>query len=79
MTDKGLREVVAAHTTISDIDGELGRLWYVGYDIHDLAANATFEEVIYLLHHSLLPTQGQLDELNRFLIGERELNPFLHE
>ena len=77
MTEKGLREVVAAQTTISDIDGELGRLWYVGYDIHDLAAHATFEEVIYLLHHSLLPTAPELDELNRFLVGERELNPFL--
>ena len=38
MTDKGLREVVAADTQISDIDGGLGRLWYVGYDIADLAA-----------------------------------------
>ena len=31
--DKGLREVVAAETKISDIDGEQGRLWYVGYEI----------------------------------------------
>lgn len=77
VTEKGLREVVAAQTTISDIDGERGRLWYVGYDIHDLAAHASFEEVIYLLHHSRLPTGAQLDELNRFLVGERELNPFL--
>ena len=52
MTDKGLREVVAADTQISDIDGELGRLWYVGYDIADLAAALPrFEEVVYLLHH----------------------------
>jgi citrate synthase len=77
VTEQGLREVVAAQTTISDIDGEQGRLWYVGYDIHDLAAHASFEEVVYLLHHALLPTAAQLEELNRFLIAERELNPFL--
>jgi len=77
MTDKGLREVVAADTRISDIDGELGRLWYVGYDIADLAANATFEEVVYLLHHLDLPTLDQLDELTAFMVEERELSPFL--
>ena len=77
MTDKGLREIVAAETRISDIDGEQGRLWYVGYDIADLAANASFEEVVYLLHHGELPTQSQLDELTEFLVNERELSPFL--
>jgi citrate synthase len=72
-----MREVVAAETMISDIDGEAGRLWYVGYEIADLARNATFEEVVYLLHHLHLPTQGQLDRLNRFLVQERALEPFL--
>lgn len=77
MADKGLREIVAAETRISDIDGDLGRLWYVGYDIADLAANASFEEVVYLLHHGELPTQSELDELTEFLVNERELSPFL--
>ena len=77
VTEKGLREVVAADTRISDIDGQHGRLWYVGYDIADLAKNATFEEVVYLLHHLELPTREQLDEINEFLINERELSPFL--
>jgi citrate synthase len=77
VTDKGLREVVAADTQLSDIDGALGRLWYVGYDIADLAENATFEEIVYLLHHLDLPTRDELDEINEFLIGERELSPFL--
>jgi citrate synthase len=48
---KGLEGVVAAETALSDIDGKKGVLSYVGYDIHDLAPNAVFEEVIYLLHH----------------------------
>ena len=77
MTDKGLREVVAADTQISDIDGDLGRLWYVGYDIADLAQHASYEEVVHLLHHLDLPTRDQLDELNEFLIDERDLSPFL--
>jgi citrate synthase len=77
MTEKGLREVVAADTRLSDIDGERGRLWYVGYDIADLAENATYEEVVHLLHHLELPTRGQLDEITEFLVESRELSPFL--
>ena len=59
MPEKGLAEVVAAQTALSDIDGKLGILSYCGYDIHDLAANATFEEVVYLLHHQRLPDRAQ--------------------
>ena len=79
MTEKGLREIVAAQTKISDIDGEQGKLWYVGYDIVDLAEHATFEEVVYLLHHGALPSQDELDELNEFLTPERELSPFMSD
>jgi len=76
VTEKGLRDVVAADTKVSDIDGQLGKLWYVGYPIEDLAEHATFEEVVYLLHHGELPTRSQLDELTRFLAHERKLSPF---
>lgn len=77
MTEQGLREVVAAQTSISDIDGVEGRLSYVGYDIADLARNASFEEVVYLLHNLDLPDRNQLAQLNTFLVRERELHPFL--
>jgi len=73
---KGLEGVVAAETAISDIDGKKGVLSYVGYDIHDLAPNGTFEETIYLLHHLELPTGAQLDELKEQLGREREPNDF---
>ena len=43
MSEKGLADVVAAETKLSDIDGKLGKLWYVGYDIHDLARYSTFD------------------------------------
>ena len=61
-TGKGLEGVVAAQTRISDVDGREGKLFYAGYDIADLAAHATFEETIHLLHHLELPTAAQLSE-----------------
>lgn len=76
---KGLEGVVAAETALSDIDGKQGILSYVGYSIHDLADNATFEEVIYLLHHLELPTESQLAQLRDQLSQEREPNGFVSE
>jgi citrate synthase len=73
----GLEEIVAAQTSLSDIDGQLGRLSYVGHDIHDLAEHATFEEVVYLLHHLRLPTASELEDLAEQLASGRELSPFL--
>ncbi len=77
MSQKGLREIVAAQTSLSDIDGAAGRLWYVGHPIEDLAERATYEEVVYLLHELRLPTQAELDELNGFLVEQREPSRFI--
>ncbi len=79
MPKGGLEEVVAAQTKLSDIDGKLGRLSYVGYDIHDLAENSTFEEVVYLLHRLRLPTRDELEDINEELVGDREISGFLHD
>jgi citrate synthase len=76
---KGLEGVVAAETALSDIDGRKGILWYVGYDIHDLANNASFEEVTYLLHNLELPDQAQLGALKDRLEQEREPDDFVQE
>lgn len=59
----GLRGVVAAQSKIGDVNGEQGILIYQGYDIHDLAANSNFEEVVYLLWNERLPNQAELDAL----------------
>ncbi|HLA96606.1 MAG TPA: citrate synthase [Pyrinomonadaceae bacterium] len=59
----GLRGVVAAQSAIGDVNGEEGKLIYQGYDIHDLAENSTFEEVIFLLWNGRLPKQDELAEL----------------
>lgn len=58
---RGLEGVVATTSSISSIIDDT--LTYVGYNIDDLAENASFEEVIYLLWHRRLPTQAELDEL----------------
>jgi citrate synthase len=77
--EKGLREVVAAQTRLSDIDGENGRLWYAGYPIEDLAANATYEEVVHLLHRLRLPTRAELDSFVEFMIEQREADKFISD
>ncbi|MGH9945899.1 MAG: citrate/2-methylcitrate synthase [Pyrinomonadaceae bacterium] len=59
---EGLRGVVAAQSSIGDVDGEKGILIYQGYDIHDLANNSTFEEVVFLLWNGRLPSKAELDE-----------------
>jgi citrate synthase len=76
---KGLEGVVAAQTRISDVDGRRGRLFYAGYDIADLAAHATFEETIYLLHHLELPTADELARSVATLRAESVLDPLLVE
>ncbi|MCW2916457.1 MAG: citrate synthase [Actinomycetia bacterium] len=71
---KGLADVVAASTALSDIDGKAGRLFYRGYDIHDLAGKISFEECVHLLQRGTLPTQSELDALTGELAAGRELN-----
>ncbi len=71
--DIGLRGVLVADTAISLIDGIKGELSYRGFDIHDLAAYATDEEVSYLLLFGILPTPIQLEEFSKTLVAERTL------
>jgi citrate synthase len=79
VTEKGLADVVAAETATSDIDGKLGRLWYVGYDIHDLAQYSTFEETVFLLHNRRLPDRTEIESLTERLTEERDLDRFTHD
>ena len=61
VTGAGLEGIVAANREFAYIDGDAGILSYQGYNIHTLADNATFEEVIYLLWNGRLPKQAELD------------------
>ncbi len=59
----GLEGIVAGESEICFIDGEAGILSYRGYNIHNLADNATFEEVIFLLWNGRLPKAAELEKL----------------
>ncbi len=72
-TTAGLEGIIAGESEICYIDGFRGILSYRGYNIHTLADNSTFEEVIFLLWYGWLPKSGELDQLRRALVGAREL------
>lgn len=69
----GLEDVVATSSAICYLDGDRGVLAYCGYDIHDLAQHATFEEVCFLLWHRRLPTRAELGDLHSSLAAGRPL------
>ncbi len=69
----GLEDVVATSSAICFIDGDRGVLSYRGYDIHDLARFATFEETCYLLWHGRLPNRAELGDLQSQLAAARPL------
>lgn len=70
---KGLEGVIAGETAICSI--EQGGLWYRGYEIHDLAQNATFEEVAHLLLVGHKPSASELAKFKAEIIAERPLHP----
>jgi len=72
-TAKGLEGVVVAQTQKSTVDGTIGKLQYHGYNIVDLAAHATYEEVVYLLWYDKLPTLSELETFKKELAAERSL------
>ena len=69
----GLQDVVATSSGICYIDGDRGVLAYRGFDIHDLAPNASFEEVCYLLWHGRLPNRAALGDLQSQFAAARAL------
>ena len=75
MLNTGLRGVVIADTRICEVDGANGRLIYRGYLVQDLAENATFEEVSFLLLYEKLPDKDELNEFKRQLTAQRALPP----
>ena len=74
----GLEDTVATSSAICYLDGDRGVLAYCGYDIHDLARHATFEEVCYLLWHRRLPTRAELGDLQSQLAAARALPEPVH-
>ena len=71
--DKGMAGIVAAETQLSDVRGDIGELIYCGYNIDELAENATFEEVVHLLHRGHLPNGEELASLKAELSAARTI------
>ena len=71
----GLEGVVAAETTVSEVDGANGRLIYRGgYLIEDLVPVVIYEEIAYLLWNGELPNENELDALRQQMAAARKLN-----
>jgi len=78
MSDKklsgaGLRGQSAGETALCTVGKSGSGLTYCGYDVSDLADNATFEEVAYLLFNGELPNEGQLAAYKTQLMQMRDL------
>jgi citrate synthase len=71
---RGLEGVLVAESDLSYIDGSVGKLVYRGYAIEDLAREASYEEVLYLLWHGELPTREELTEFEARLAEERHVD-----
>jgi len=71
---KGLEGVVAAQTSLSDVDGENGRLLYRGLPIGELVEKSHFEEVAYLLWFAKLPNAAELEAFKETLKAQRPLS-----
>ncbi|HKX74774.1 MAG TPA: citrate synthase/methylcitrate synthase [Acidimicrobiia bacterium] len=69
----GLEGVVAAETSLSSVDGQRGELIIAGFPLEELAANASFEEVCYLLWYGQLPGPEELNEFRTSMASYRAL------
>lgn len=73
LSGAGLRGQSAGETKLCTVGKSGSGLTYCGYDVSDLADNATFEEVAYLLFNGELPNQVQLDSYKEELLTQRDL------
>ncbi|MFB6154249.1 MAG: citrate synthase [Haloferacaceae archaeon] len=76
---RGLEGVLVAESELSYIDGDAGKLVYAGYAIEDLARDASYEEVLYLLWNGDLPTREELDAFRDTLVEERTLDEGVYD
>ena len=70
---KGLEGVIAAESGISRVDGEHGKLYYLGYSVNDLVEYSDYEEVCYLLLYCELPSAIQLKDFRSRMRESRDL------
>jgi citrate synthase len=72
--DRGFKNTGSCESAITFLNGEQGILRYRGYSIEELAENASFLEVVYLLIFGELPTQEQHDKFHKDIIEQSEVD-----
>jgi len=70
---RGLEDVAAAETSISYVEGVHGQLYYQGYDIHDIAEEMDFCEVVWLLWRGQLPTREERNKFRSQIVADMRL------
>ncbi len=69
----GLKDVIAAETRLSRVDGEAGELVIAGFPLQEYADRASFEETLHLLWCGRLPDMEELRRFERELAGCRRI------
>jgi len=69
----GLEGVIAAETRLSSVNGQLGELIIGGYPLEEIAGNATFEQMVFLLWHDRLPDEQELVDFTNQLSAKRQI------
>ncbi len=75
--DPGFVSTASCQSAITYIDGDKGELWYRGYPIEQLAEQASYLDVAYLLLYGDLPTPDQLAEFERLIRYHTMINETL--
>ncbi len=70
----GLKDIVAAETRLSGVDGEAGKLTIAGFPLEEIAERAAYEEMVHLLWHGTLPTAAFLDRFSGELAAYRPIS-----
>ncbi|WP_327054076.1 citrate synthase/methylcitrate synthase [Halomicrococcus gelatinilyticus] len=76
---RGLEGIAVAETRLSSIDGEAGELVIGGFPLDELAANATYEESVFLLWNDRLPTADELADFRTDLAARRAIDDEVRE
>lgn len=69
----GLKDVIAAETRLSSVNGEAGELVIAGFPLQEYAVRASFEETVHLLWHDRLPDREDLCRLEEELAERRPI------
>lgn len=68
--DPGFTCTASCVSTITHIDGDLGKLLHRGFKIEDLTANGTYMELCYLLLYGELPCKNELMKFEDTVLDE---------